>query len=90
MENEIYCLKLTRMEQVTIFIKPVANEIKLFSSMEKAEEWLLDNDFFMGQRDFLNYPNNDMDWCHKMDRYDRYVKVEITTMCINDCSPMTL
>lgn len=58
-------------------IEPKDEEIRLFSTMEKAELWLKENDFYYGQRDFLNYKDNAKEWVHKKDVVWEYIYVDI-------------
>ena len=62
-------------------------EKRAFSSMAQAEEWLLNNGFYLGQRDFLNYNPKDMvEWCRLTDALWEFIDVEITMYAIDDFS----
>ena len=53
---KICYVKLIRMKLGILCVEADGEELRLFSSREKAEEWLLLNDFRYGQRNFFDYP----------------------------------
>ena len=56
-------------------------EHRAFLTMQEAEKWLEDNNFYYGQRDFFNYtPDDAKEWCHKNDASWEYINVEIETV----------
>lgn len=59
------------------FMKEINSEERVFSSMEKAEEWLYKNGFRIGQRCFFNYtPKDGKEWIRENDVAWNYVTVE--------------
>lgn len=83
----IYHVKLIRMKLCGITVEPVGEEVRLFSSKEKAETWLVGNGFVYGQRRFFNYdPADTKEWFHQDDIAMEYIDVDITEMDIDDLS----
>lgn len=62
-----YYVKLVRVRLDAIFLKTYDDEVRLFSSMDKVEMWLIANGFVYGQRDFFDYPTGDGEWFHRDD-----------------------
>lgn len=79
-------VKLVRMKLSVLCVEPVDEELRLFSSMEKAETWLVNNDFVYGQRSFFNYPSDDKEWFHKDDMPLEYIDVNLIEMNMDDLS----
>ena len=83
---KICYVKLIRMKLGILCEEADGEELRLFSSREKAEEWLLLNDFRYGQRNFFDYPENGKEWYYKDDSYMGYIDVEISEIYIDDLS----
>lgn len=79
-----YYVKLIRMKIGILTMEPVDEEVRLFSSVYLAQEWLKDNGFIYGRRRFFNYPTSDKEWFHKDDISMEYVDVVITEMNLDD------
>lgn len=59
---KVFYVNLSRMKLRAVIVEPVDREIRLFSSMEKAETWLVKNGFVYGQRSFFDYPSDGREW----------------------------
>lgn len=79
-------VNLVRKKHGTLTMESIDEELRMFSSMEKAETWLLNNGFTYGQRSFFRYPENDKEWIHKDDIIWEYIQVEIKEIDIDDLS----
>ena len=83
---KVYYLKLTRKVAGVLCAEPVDEEMKIFSTMEKMEEWLLQNDFVYGQMDFFKYGEGEKEWCKKDATWKDFVVAEIYEMNMDDFS----
>ena len=79
-----YYVELSRMKIGILTMEPVYEEVRLFSSVYLAQEWLKDNGFIYGQHRFFNYPTGDKEWFHKDDISMEYADVVITEMNLDD------
>lgn len=57
--KKYFYVKSVRMKQKAVTIEPFDDEIRLFSSIEAVETWLMNNGLVYGQRKFFNYPMGD-------------------------------
>ena len=57
-------LTLSHMRPGVLTMEVKDKEQRLFSSMDKAERWLINNNFLLGQRPFFNYKDDSKEWCH--------------------------
>ena len=78
-ELRMMCLHVIRVEEEE-------REVRLFSSIEKSNEWLLDNGFYLGQRDFFRYRDNRKEWVHRNDKSWHYIDVHIFEYELDDLS----
>lgn len=83
---KVYYVELVMMKLGPFTMDPVDEESRLFSSMEKAEEWLTSNGFVYGQRSFFYYRTDGKEWFHKDDVDLEYVNVDIIEMDMDDLS----
>lgn len=83
---KVYYLKLTRKKAGILCAEPVDEEIKIFSSVEKMEEWLLQNDFIYDQMDFFKYKEGEREWCKKNATWKDYVIAQIFELELDDWS----
>lgn len=83
---KVYYLKLTRKVAGVLCAESVDEEMKIFSTMEKLEEWLLQNDFVYGQMDFFKYGEGEKEWCKKDATWKDFVVAEIYEMNMDDFS----
>lgn len=83
---KVYYLKLTRKKAGILCAEPVDEEIKIFSSVEKMEEWLLQNDFIYGQMDFFKYKEGEKEWCKKKATWKDFVITQIFEMELDNLS----
>ena len=59
-------------------------EVRAFSSMDRATQWLEENNFYYGRRYFFNYKGDAKEWCHKQDVSWEYIDVRINVYTIDD------
>ena len=53
-------------------------EYRIFETIQEAERWLKENNFYYGQRIFFSYtPKDAKEWCHMNDDTWEYVNVTI-------------
>ncbi|WP_296118568.1 hypothetical protein [uncultured Eubacterium sp.] len=83
---KVYYLKLTRKKAGILFAQPTDTEVRVFSSIEKMEEWLLQNDFIYGQMDFFKYDEGEREWCKKNATWQEFIVTEIFEMELDDLS----
>ena len=69
---------------MAITVETVDVEKRAFSSIKKAEQWLLENNFYKGRRDFFKYDGNGIEWCHKDDKSWDYLDVTIEELKMDD------
>lgn len=76
--SELYPDFMERMEQINY-------EIRAFSSMENAENWLYGNGFRIGQRYFWNYhPEDAKEWIRKNDVRWNFIQVTVKEYVLDD------
>ena len=69
---------LKHMKLRTISIDVQDSETRTFSCMRDAKKWLINNNFYYGQRPFFNYtPSFAKEWCHKNDQSWEYIDVSL-------------
>lgn len=56
-------VRLCKREEVAIFMKTTVEELRLFSTQEKAEAWLRVNGFVYRPRTF--FKGDPLCWCHE-------------------------
>ena len=59
-------------------------EVRAFSSMDRATQWLEENNFYYGRRYFFNYKGDAKEWCHKNDVSWEFIDVIINEYEIDD------
>lgn len=65
--------------------KEIDCEHRAFLTMQEAEKWLEDNNFYYGQRSFFQYtPADAKEWCHKKDVSWEFISVSIETIYDHD------
>ncbi|MBP3197159.1 MAG: hypothetical protein J6N21_09170 [Butyrivibrio sp.] len=65
------CIGVFKMEDIDC-------EHRAFLTMKEAEKWLVDNNFYYGQRSFLQYtPADAKEWCHQNDASWEFIGVSI-------------
>ena len=85
-QDSMVIVKLSMMCQGAILVEAKETETRVFTSMDKATQWLMDNGFSYGQRLFFSYKNDQKEWIHKNDESWHFIDVEICEYKINDCS----
>ena len=79
-EVEMVVVSLVRNKLGTFSLEIIDFEQKEFSDKHEAEQWLTDNNFVYGQRDFFKYKNSDdKQWCHINDVSWEFIDVTIET-----------
>ena len=66
-------VKLCKREETFVFVKTTAEELRLFSTQEKAEAWLRVNGFIYRPRTF--FKGEPLCWCHENEAAWQYVDV---------------
>ena len=83
----VIILNLKRMTVDSLDLEVKECENRAFSSMAQAEEWLRNNGFYLGQRDFLKYdPKDSVEWCRLTDALWEFIDVEIAKYSLDDFS----
>ena len=75
--NSITAVRLTHYRPGIFQLETVSSETRLFSTLEKAEQWLRDNGFVYKHFDYLN--EDAEAWGHKTDEKWSFVNVDIIT-----------
>ncbi len=88
--QNMYIVRLFRKEVPVCTAETTGTEIRLFSSLEKTENWLKANGFYRGRRDFSQYDENNSEWIRKDDTWQKYINVEISALPVDCDTPSSL
>ena len=78
-------LTLTHYTDIGLVIPKSSSEQRLFSTREKAEEWLQQNGFALRPRTFLK--GDPIEWCHEKEKGWDYVDVQMTKWEVDGDKP---
>lgn len=70
-------LTLRQLKEEIWEMEEQSREVRVFTTCEKAKEWLSSNNFFYGRRSFFKYNDDSMEWCHMNDKSWEYIDVQI-------------
>lgn len=79
-------LTLKHMRPGVLTMEEIETETRAFSSLEIAEQWLLENNFYKGRRPFFKYPDNMQEWCHPDEMSWDFVDVIIDQFPVDETS----
>ena len=82
--KQVCVVILTLMKAGAVVMQAADEELRIFSSEEKAKAWLQQNDFFWGRRSFLKYDEGVYEWMQQYDRWDKYTNVQVLEVEIDD------
>ena len=74
-------VKLCKREETSVFVKTTAEELRLFSTQEKAEAWLRVNGFIYRPRTF--FKGDPLCWCHENEAAWQYVDVSFQELDVD-------
>ena len=77
-------LTLNHMRPGVLTMEVKETETRAFSSMEIAEKWLSENNFYKGRRAFFKYPDDYQEWCHPDEMSWDYVDVIINEYPVDE------
>ena len=74
-------VRLCKREEVGIFMKTTVEELRLFSTQEKAEAWLRANGFVYSSRTF--FKGDPLCWCHENEDGWQYIDVSFQELDVD-------
>jgi len=78
-------LTLRHVELGALVMETREREARIFSSKDKAEQWLRDNGFLFRPRQFLK--GEPFDWCREDEKPWDHVEVDFEELDLDDVSP---
>ena len=80
-------IELRKMYPGILTMQEQEKEVRAFSSMKNAVQWLKKNNFSYGRRPFFVYQGNSREWIHKNDVLWHFIQVIIYEYKMNDTRP---
>ena len=83
-KSSVWVVILTLMKAGVVMMQKADEQMRIFSSEDKACCWLKKNGFFLGRRSFLTYKDDAYEWMQQYDRWDKYINVTLMQIDIDD------